>query len=363
VSAAPIESVRAGAYQVPTEHPESDGTLEWESVTVVVAEIDAGGQTGIGYTYSHQSAATLIDGVLADAVRGHDALAVPACWWAMVRAIRNLGWPGVCATAISAVDVALWDLKARLLGICAADLLGRVHEAVPIYGSGGLTSYSEAELCEQLSGWVAQGISRVKMKVGRDPGADLRRVRAVRAAIGSDADLYVDANGAYARKQALMLAEAFAELGVSWFEEPVSSDDLDGLRLIRDRGPAGMAIAAGEYGYEPGYFRRMLDAGAVDVLQADVTRACGITGLLAVGSLCTAYEIPFSAHCAPQIHAHAAGAIGRLRHCEYFHTHARIERILFDGVLEPRDGALYPDPGRPGLGIELKRADAERYQA
>jgi L-alanine-DL-glutamate epimerase-like enolase superfamily enzyme len=201
------------------------------------------------------------------------------------------------------------------------------------------------------------------MKVGRDAEADLPRARAARRAIGEQAELYVDANGAYSRQQALRMAREFAELGVSWFEEPVSSDDLDGLRLIRDGAPPGMDIAAGEYGYEPTYFRRMVDAGAVDVLQADVTRASGITGLQVVGSLCTAAQIPFSAHCAPQIHAHAGCSLGRLRHIEYFHTHARAERLLFDGVLEPRDGCLRPDPGRPGLGIELKRSDVDRYRA
>src|SRR5207302_1719186 len=138
------------------------------------------------------SAAVLIDGALTDVLRGRDALAVPGCWLAMVRAIRNLGWPGVCASAISALDVALWDLKAKLLELCLADLLGRAHEAVPIYGSGGLTSYSEAEVCEQLYGWVAQGIPRVKMKVGRDPEADVSRVRAVREAIGPGPALYID---------------------------------------------------------------------------------------------------------------------------------------------------------------------------
>jgi L-alanine-DL-glutamate epimerase-like enolase superfamily enzyme len=224
-----------------------------------------------------------------------------------------------------------------------------------------LTSYTEAELCRQLAEWVDGGIPRVKMKVGRDPAADLPRAAAVRDAIGPDAELYVDANGAYSRKQALAIADGFAQLGVSWFEEPVSSNDLDGLRLIRDRAPMGIDVTAGEYGYEPGYFRRMLEAGAVDVLQADVTRCCGITGLLDVGALCTAYELPFSAHCAPQIHAHAACAIGRLIHCEYFHTHARAEAMLFDGVLEPQDGRLVPDASRAGLGIELKRADAERF--
>jgi L-alanine-DL-glutamate epimerase-like enolase superfamily enzyme len=360
---APIAEVRAAAYRVPTEQPESDGTLEWDAVTIVVAEVDAGGHTGLGYTYTDAAAAGLIAGTLAATVGGRDALAGSGAWWSMVRAIRNLGWPGLSATAISAVDVALWDLKAKLLDVCLADLLGRARDAVPIYGSGGLTSYSQSELCGQLAGWVAQGITRVKMKVGREPGDDPARVRAVREAIGDDAELFVDANGAYSRTQALALAETYKEqAGVTWFEEPVSSNDLDGLRQIRERAPVGMAIAAGEYGYDPGYFRRMLDAEAVDVLQGDVTRACGITGLQTVGALCTAYEVPFSAHCAPQIHAHAGCAIGRLRHCEYFHTHARAERLLFDGVLEPVDGALAPDPGRPGLGIRLKGAEAERYR-
>ncbi len=304
----PIQGVRAAAYKVPTEEPESDGTLEWDAVTLVVAEIGAGGQTGIGYTYADKSAAALIDGLLGGVLQGRDALAVPECWWAMVTAIRNLGWPGISATAIAAVDIALWDLKAKLLGVCLADLLGRAHPAVPVYGSGGLTSYSERELCDQLSGWVSEGIPRVMMKVGRDPEADLPRAQAVRHAIGPQAALFVDANGAYSRKQALALAREFEQYDVTWFEEPVSSNDLDGLRLLRDRGPAGMVIA-GEYGYEPAYFRRMLDARAVDVMQVDCTRACGISGLQMVAALCTAYS------------------------------------------------------GRLGLGIELKRSDAERFLA
>ncbi len=358
---APITDVRARAYEIPCEQHESDGTMEWDSVTVVVAEVSAGGHTGLGYTYGAGAGAQLIQSTLASVLAGRDALAVPGAWWAMVAAVRNIGWPGVAAMAISAVDVALWDLKARLLDICLADLLGRAHAAVPVYGSGGLTSYTEAELCRQLSKWVTEGIPRVKMKVGRDPSADPARVRAARSAIGPDAELFVDANGAYSRKQALALAREFAQdAGVTWFEEPVSSNDLDGLRLIRDGVPPGMDVTAGEYGFTPEYFRSM--AGSVDVLQADVTRCGGISGLQAVGDLCAAFELPFSAHCAPQIHAHGAAGIGRLRHCEYFHTHARAEAILFDGVLRPaEDGCLHPDRARPGLGIELKRADVEEY--
>jgi L-alanine-DL-glutamate epimerase-like enolase superfamily enzyme len=358
-----VDGLAVGAYTIPTDRPEQDGTLDWDSTTIVVVEARSGGHTGIGWTYGPEAAAALVASKLAQAVKGRSALDVQGAWAAMNETLRQAGQVGVAAMAISAVDVALWDLKAKLLDVCLADLLGRARPAVPVYGSGGLTSYSEAQLCAQLSDWVAQGIPRVKMKVGRDPAADVPRAQAARAAIGSDAELFVDANGAYGRKQALMLAERFrGEADVTWFEEPVSSNDLDGLRLIRDGAPPGMDITAGEYGFTPEYFRAMLDAGAVDVLQADVTRCCGISGLLATGDLCAAYEVPLSAHCSPQIHAHAAAAIGRLRHCEYFHTHARAEAILFDGALAPRgDGCLHPDASRTGLGIELKRADAGRY--
>jgi L-alanine-DL-glutamate epimerase-like enolase superfamily enzyme len=281
----------------------------------------------------------------------------------MRRAVRNVGYPGVASSAISAVDIALWDLKARLLGLALSTLLGRVRERVPVYGSGGFTSYTPEQMERQLAGWVEQGITAVKMKVGSEPDRDPERVRHARETIGEHAALFVDANGAYGRKQALRLAETFAgEAGVSWFEEPVSSDDLDGLRLLRDRGPAGMSVAAGEYGYDLFYFRRMLAAGAVDVLQADATRCGGITQMLQVGVLCAAHGLRLSAHTSPAVHAHVCAAIEPLEHVEYFHDHARIEALLFDGTPPLRDGALCPDPARPGLGLALREHEAERYE-
>ncbi len=357
----PIERIEVSAYTIPTDFPESDGTLAWDSTTLVLVEAAAGGERGLGFTYAGTSSARLIHDRLAEVVRGRDALAVPGAWAAMVSAVRNLGRPGIASTAIAAVDTALWDLKARLLGLPLVRLLGAVRDSVPVYGSGGFTSYSIDQLREQLGGWVAEGITRVKMKVGREPQADPARVRAAREAIGPEAELFVDANGAYTRKQALAFAEAFAGSGVTWFEEPVSSDDLAGLRLLRDRGPAGMAIAAGEYGYDLFYFRRMLAAGAVDVLQADATRCAGITDFLRVGALCDAEPIPLSAHTAPSIHAHPCCALTPAVHVEYFHDHARIERMLFDGALAPRGGMLRPDLSRPGLGLDFKRADAARF--
>ena len=360
----PIERLEVAAYTVPTDAPEQDGTLSWDSTTMVVVHAHAGGLTGLGYSYADVSTAKLIETKLAALVEGLDAAAPRRAWSSMVKAIRNLGRPGIASMAISAVDLALWDLHARLLEAPLCAVLGGAHESVPVYGSGGFTSYSDERLQEQLAGWVAEGIPRVKIKIGAHPGADPGRVRAAREAIGQEVELFVDANGAFTREQALAMADRLSEAGaVSWFEEPVSSDDLLGLRLIRDRAPAGMAIAAGEYGYDAVYFERMLDAQAVDVLQADVTRCGGVTELLRVGALCRARNLPFSCHCGPTIHVHAASAIENLRHIEYFHDHVRIERMLLDGLPELRDGALWPDLARPGMGLELRRADAAAFAA
>ncbi len=358
-----IERIDVSAYRVPTDLPESDGTLEWDSTTIVIVEASAAGATGIGYTYSSTSAAKLIKDKLGRVVEGQNAMNVPEAWQAMVHSIRNLGRPGIASTAIAALDIALWDLKAHLLGVPLSTLFGSARKNIPVYGSGGFTSYTIEQLQKQLSGWVEQGIPRVKMKVGREPEKDLRRVRAAREAIGPDAQLFVDANGAYSRKQALAFADVFSDFGVTWFEEPVSSDDLEGLRLIRDRAPSGIDITAGEYGYDLFYFQRMLDAGAVDVLQADVTRCAGMTEFLRVGALCQAQPVPLSAHTAPTLHVHVCSSLPVVRHLEYFHDHVRIERIFFNGAPEPRNGVLQPNLTRPGMGLELRRADVEQYRA
>ena len=358
-----VEEIQVAAYTVPTDLPEADGTLEWDKTTVVTVEVTAGGFTGLGYTYADTATARLIKDLLGGVVRGRDPLDVNGAWMAMVRAIRNLGRPGIASTAIAAVDVALWDLKARLLDLPLVKLLGQVRDGIPVYGSGGFTSYSLDRLERQLADWVGEGIAQVKIKIGTYLGEDLARVRAARHAIGPDSRLFVDANGAYTRKQALEFAEEFARFGVTWFEEPVSSDDLEGVRLLRDRAPAGMDIATGEYGYDLPYFRSMLQAGAVDVLQADASRCAGITGFLSVAGLCQAFGLPLSAHTAPSLHLALCCAAPPVRHLEYFHDHVRIESMIFDGAVKPVNGVLYPGLNRPGLGLELRKAEAERFRA
>lgn len=357
-----IRDVRAAVFRIPAERPESDGTCAWSSTTMVLAEVEGEGVTGIGYSYADAAAALLIRDRFAPLLRGASAMNIEAAWRAMVADLRNTGRPGIGAHAVSAVDTALWDLKAKVLGVSVAALLGQVRDAVPVYASGGFTSYDEETLMRQLAGWAEEGFTMVKMKVGRDPGRDPARVAAARRAVGDACTLMVDANGALTRHDALAQAEAFAESNVAYFEEPVSSDDRDGLQWVRGHVPRGMAVAAGEYGYDPWYFAAMLDASCVDVLQADATRCLGITGLMKVAALCEAHHVPLSTHCAPSIHLHAAAAAGPLVHLEWFHDHVRIESMLFDGFAGARVGMVRPMRDRTGHGISLRESDARQWR-
>lgn len=362
-----VEDLRVETYEIPTDGPEADGTLEWTSTTVVVAWVVSGAHEGLGWTYAPRATASIIDTVLAPIVIGSDPMGIGRLHRSMVRACRNIGLPGVAACALSAVDIALWDLKAKLLDIPLADLFGRAASAVPVYGSGGFTTYSDTQTRAQLRTWVDDwGISGVKIKVaesaGRETGRDLQRVRLARQTVGPSVELFVDANGGYTRKQAIRLGATFAEeLGVSWLEEPVPSDDLDGLRLVRDRCQAD--VAAGEYGYTGDYFARMVDAGAVDCLQADATRCGGYTGWLGAARIADSHHLDISAHCAPHLHAPVAAAAANLRHVEYFHDHYRIEESLFDGAASPHGGSLVPQGIRPGHGLRLRQEVARRFRA
>jgi L-alanine-DL-glutamate epimerase-like enolase superfamily enzyme len=346
-----VDGIEATARTIPTEGPESDGTFEWRDTTVVVARVRAGGEAGVGYTYADASVASLIESKIAPAIDGRDAHAGAECWAAMRRALRNDGQAGAGAMALSAVDIALHDLRGRLLGAPAHRMLGGARESVPIYASGGFCSWDE----QRLRDWCAEvaPTGRVKIKVGREPDADLDRLRAAREAAG-EAELMVDANGAYRSvAEASLWAQRFAEAGVRWLEEPLSSDDLAGLRMLRERAPAGVVIAAGEYAWSPLDARRMLDAGAVDVLQLDVTRCGGITGALMIDALAWAHGSATSLHCAPAASVHAGAAMRTVVHLEHFYDHVRVEDELFDGAPAPQGGGLAPSD-RPGLGLEVR---------
>ena len=359
----PIESLSASAWRVPNEGgPESDGTLTWADTEFVVVELEAAGERGMGYSYTAAAPArALIEGKLAEVVCGEDVFDIPRLWRRMNEVVRNVGRPGLGMMSIAAVDVALWDLKARLLGVPLATLWGRARSSVPAYASGGFVNMDDRQLASQLEHWRGSGFEAIKIKIGNGVEDDARRVARARDVIGGGVRLMVDANGAYDVRTALALIERLRPYDVSWLEEPVSSDDLPGLAWLRDRAPVGMAIAAGEYGWDVHYFRHMLEAGAVDVLQADATR-CGYTGFLEVSALGTAFFTPLSAHCAPALHAPICQAAPMLRHMEYFHDHVRIESMLFQGTPEARAGSLESDPGAAGHGLALDRGAAEPYR-
>ncbi len=360
-----VRDITSAVYVIPTDAPEADGTLAWDKTTMVLAVARAGAAKGIGWSYCAAAAHSVIADVLAGAVVGHSALDVPGAAAAMARAVRNIGRPGIAATAISAVDIALWDLKARLLGCSLTRLLGHARDDVPVYGSGGFTSYGTRQTREQLTGWVERDhIPRVKIKIGENWGGneqrDLERVALAREVIGPGTELYVDANGGYTTGQAVRMAARMADCGVTWFEEPVSSEDLAGLAAVRRQ--ILPDVAAGEYSWSLADSARLIAAGAVDCLQLDVTRCGGITEFLRGSALAASHNLESSGHCAPNLHARVGTAVPNLRHVEYFHDHQRIERIFFDGALSPAGGVMVPDPDQPGLGMTLREPDAERYR-
>jgi L-alanine-DL-glutamate epimerase-like enolase superfamily enzyme len=353
----------AAVYQVPTDIPEADGTLNWDRTTLIVVHATSDGVTGLGYTYGPQATATAVANMLAPVVANQEPDDVPATWMAMRRRVRNAGRSGIAAMAISAADCALWDLKARRHNLSLVRLLGAARHQVPVYGSGGFTTYTLEHEREQLSRWVHEdGIQRVKIKIGEDfgerPDRDLRRMAAARTTIGDQVQLFVDANGAYTRKQAIRLIQSAADLDIAWYEEPVSSDDLKGLGIVRDH--VLPDVAAGEYGCDLPYFTRM--APVVDCLQVDVTRCGGITVFLRAAALAAAHELDVSSHCAPHQHLAVAAAVPNLRHMEWFHDHVLIESKLFDGAVSPTGGTATPDPDAPGNGLHLRDADAQRYR-
>ncbi len=358
-----IGPIDVSAYTVPTDGPESDGTLEWSETTLVLVRVRAGDATGTGWTYGQAAIAGIVADLLTGAVRGRSALDISGSHEAMCRIVRNAGRPGVCSMAISAMDCALWDLKARVLDLPLHRLLGAVNDEVPVYGSGGFIGYDAAAMCAQLEYWAGElDIPRVKIKIGEASGAheerDMQRLLLARELVGSRVELYADANGAYSVKQAVRMARATQSLDLRWLEEPVSSDDLPGLRAVRDA--VAPEVAAGEYGFDLPYFAGMVEA--VDCLQADVTRCGGITEFVRVAGLARAHGRDVSAHCAPHLHAAVMAAVPNVRHIEWFHDHVRIEEMFFEGTLSPKGGAICPRDDAAGHGLAFKQAAAEPYR-
>lgn len=357
----PIRDIAVAAYTVPTEHPESDGTLAWTSTTVVVVRISAGGHTGLGWSYTSAATGHVIAETLAPVLVGSTAGDIPYLWRAMHRACRNLGTKGLIMHAISAVDIALWDLAGHAAGSAAADLLGRCALDVPAYGSGGFTSMTDAQLDDQVADWKAAGCASMKIKIGQDWGSsverDLARVGRLRDLAGSEVQLMADANGGYTAGQARRVGAELDDIGVVWFEEPVSSDDLQGLASVRVA--VRCDVAAGEY-IADSYDAQAM-CGAVDCLQLDATRCGGYTGWRACAAVAAARNLQVSAHCGAALHAHVAASAPNLRHVEWFADHARVDALLFDGVPPVAGGRLPASRAAHGHGMTL-RPESSRWR-
>ncbi|MDG5772685.1 enolase C-terminal domain-like protein [Mycolicibacterium fortuitum] len=348
-----ISRLDVTTYNVPTPAPESDGTLTWNATCAVVVQVGASDVTGTGWTYSSPAAAAVIAHHLRDIVLGQRPDDIAAIWAAMHRACRNYGARGLVMQALSAVDIAVWDLKARLGGRSLSDLLGRARAAVPVYGSGGFTNLDHDQLGEHIDQWRAAGCTAMKIKIGQSWGADtardLSRVDDLRHLAGDGVALMVDANGAYTPAQARRIGHELDDLGITWFEEPVSSDDTDSLGLLRHT--LRCDVAAGEYTSDTYDAQRL--AAVVDCLQLDVTRCGGYTGWLAAAAVAAAHNLQVSAHCAPALHLPVAAAIAHLRHIEYFIDHVRLDATLFDGVPTATDGHLHVDSSVSGHGMAV----------
>lgn len=356
---AAIDGITVAAYRFPTPHPESDGTLEWDATTAVVAQVHAGERCGLGWTYSGTAAAAVISDNIESVLCGRNAYDVDGAWAAMHRACRNIGTKGIAMQAISAVDIALWDLKAQLLEIPVSVLLGRVRDHVPIYGSGGFTSSTDSEIGQDVAAWKDAGCSAMKIKIGKDFGSDigwdLRRATLLRELAGPEVELMVDANGAYTSGQAKRVGKELDAIGLRWFEEPVSSDDKAGLAEVRACVTAD--VAAGEY------ISDAYDASAmvpvVSCLQLDCTRCGGFTGFLRGCAVAAAHNLDVSGHCAPALHAPVAAAVPHLRHVEWFNDHVRLEPLLVDGAPHVSGGTLEVPTECLGHGMTLAAGAAD----
>jgi L-alanine-DL-glutamate epimerase-like enolase superfamily enzyme len=305
-----------------------------------------------------------IEGPLKNVLVGQDPLCHEKLWEDMFWKVRGYGRKGIAFCAISSLDIALWDLKAKVFGVPLYRLLGPYTDTVPIYGSGGWTSFDEAELVREQTGYVERGIPRVKMKVaidfGKDEAQDIRRLAAVRKAVGDDVEIFVDANNGYYARQAIAMSKRFEQYDVRWFEEPVLADDIQGLATISRA--TTIPVATGEHEYTKYGFKELITQGGADIVQPDVGRVGGVTEWMKVAHLAHAFNLPVAPHAVQLVHLHLACATPNLRVVEYLGVSEETDKIFFTEFPEPKNGMWSPYPDRPGLGLELDPKAVEKYR-
>ena len=321
------------------------------------------GTEGLGIGQGSPGVRQVVEDGLKDVLIGRDPLDLERLWSDMFWRVRGYGRKGIAFCAMSAVDIGLWDLKAKALGLPLYKLLGPYAESVPIYGSGGWTDMTVDELIEQARGFIEQGTDRVKIKVGKDFGKaereDIERVAAVREAVGDDVALYIDANGAYYPKQAVYMAREFEQHQVGWFEEPVLADDIAGLAEVRRA--INIPVATGEQEYTKYGFKALLSGGGADIVQPDVGRVGGVTEWMKVAHMADAFGLQVAPHAMQQVHLHLACATPNLKLVERLDVETEGDAIWYTEVPQPKDGMWSPFRDKPGLGLELDPYAVERW--
>jgi len=319
---------------------------------------------GLGMTYASPGVIDVIENSLKQELVGKDPLDIEQLWNSMYWKVRGYGRKGIAFCAISAIDIGLWDLKGKYVNLPLYKLLGAYTDSVPVYGSGGWTNFSERELIEEMTGYVADGIPRIKMKVGKDFGLsereDIERVAAVRKAVGDDVSIYIDANNGYYRKQAIYMAKEFEQFQIGWLEEPLIPDDIDGMADISRA--TSIPIATGEHEYTKYGFRDLIGRGGVDIVQPDIGRVGGVTEWMKVAHLAHSFNLPVAPHALQLAHLHVACATPNLKVVEYMNVSLEGDELWYIDFPKQKNGYWSPYPDKPGLGLELDHYSVVKYQ-
>ncbi len=359
-----IETVETELYHIPLCKPVVDAIhgVQRDFSLIVVKITTDDGATGMGYTYSvgqvgGTSIATLIKDNLAPILIGEDPRRIEQLWSKMWWALHYVGRGGIAVFGLSAVDTALWDLKARLADEPLWRFLGGHDNKVEAYGGGIDFDMTIDQLLEQTQGFLDAGLRAIKIKIGRDSiTEDCERIAAVREFLGPGKKLMVDVNMKWSVEKALRAVRAFEKYDLHWIEEPTIPDDVEGNRRIEMEGP--IPVATGENLHSIYEFRQMIAEGGVSFPDADISNLGGITALMKVAHIAEAYNRKLTTHGIQEMHVNCLAAIPNASLLE---IHAfRIDDFLVH-QLEIKDGYAYA-PDRPGHGVEIDWEKIARHR-
>ncbi|MCL2035126.1 MAG: mandelate racemase/muconate lactonizing enzyme family protein [Oscillospiraceae bacterium] len=343
-------------------HPVADGvadaTRRVETIGFLVVRLTTDqGLEGIGVTYHEvggEAVSDLITRNMAPGLIGRSPFETEKIWCEMCAYLRGVGRKGLMFCALSAIDNALWDLKGKILGLPLYRLLGGAERMVPVYASGGWTSYDDGKLLEEVSSMLSKGYTHIKIKVGVDggknPQRDLQRVRKVREMIGDQIVLMLDANNCWDAATAVKFADAVKECDILFLEEPVFADDIPGLR--RYRRSSCIPLATGEHEYTKYGARDLVLAEAADIIQMDAARVGGYTEMLKIAAITQAWNLRFAPHAMEHLHMHLVSAYSHMPFLERLMLYEEVTGKLYKNAPVPVNGYL-EIPEKPGFGLEL----------